>query len=81
VGEEIIRHDVQNTEPNAFMQEDINIPRPWQTRSVSRFKMFNSSKETRKALNESSALQQFVRAGWQEFEAEMRYSSHGCEHH
>jgi GAF domain-containing protein/HAMP domain-containing protein len=69
VGEEIIGAlDVQSTQPNAFMQEDINILSTLADQVSIAIQNVQQLEETRKALNESEVLsRQFVQTGWQEF--------------
>ena len=69
VGDEIIGAlDVQSTEPNAFLQEDINILSTLADQVSIAIQNAQQFEETRKALNESEVLsRQFVQAGWQQF--------------
>jgi GAF domain-containing protein/HAMP domain-containing protein len=69
VGEEIIGAlDVQSTEPNAFMQEDINILSTLADQVSIAIQNVQQLEATRKALSESEVLsRQFVQTGWQEF--------------
>jgi GAF domain-containing protein len=69
VGEEIIGAlDVQSTEPNAFLQEDINILSTLADQVSIAIQNAKQFEATRKALNESEILsRQFVQAGWQQF--------------
>jgi GAF domain-containing protein len=69
VGEEIIGAlDVQSTQPNAFMQEDINILSTLADQVSIAIQNVQQFEETRKALNESEVLsRQFIQTGWQEF--------------
>jgi GAF domain-containing protein len=69
VGDEIIGAlDVQSTEPNAFVQEDINILSTLADQVSIAIQNAQQFEETRKALNESEILsRQFVQAGWQQF--------------
>lgn len=69
VGEEIIGAlDVQSTEPNAFLQEDINILSTLADQVSIAIQNAQQFEATRKALNESEILsRQFVQAGWQQF--------------
>jgi GAF domain-containing protein/HAMP domain-containing protein len=69
VGDEIIGAlDVQSTEPNAFLQEDINILSTLADQVSVAIQNAWQFEETRKALNESEVLStQFVQAGWQQF--------------
>jgi GAF domain-containing protein/HAMP domain-containing protein len=69
VGEEIIGAlDVQSTEPNAFLQEDINILSTLADQVSVAIQNARQFEETRKALNEAEILsRQFVQTGWQEF--------------
>jgi len=69
VGDEIIGAlDVQSTEPNAFLQEDINVLSTLADQVSIAIQNARQFEETRKALNESEILsKQFVQAGWQQF--------------
>ena len=69
VGDEVIGAlDVQSTEPNAFLQEDINILSTLADQVSIAIQNAQQFEETRKALNESEVLsRQFVQAGWQQF--------------
>jgi GAF domain-containing protein len=69
VGDEIIGAlDVQSTEPNAFVQEDINILSTLADQVSIAIQNAQQFDETRKALNESEILsRQFVQTGWQQF--------------
>ena len=69
VGDEIIGAlDVQSTEPNAFLQEDINILSTLADQVSVAIQNARQFEETRKALNESEILsRQFVHTGWQQF--------------
>ena len=68
-GEEIIGAlDVQSTEPNAFVQEDIDILSTLADQVSIAIQNARQFEETRKALNEAEVLsRQFVHTGWQEF--------------
>ena len=69
VGDEIIGAlDVQSTEPNAFLQEDINILSTLADQVSIAIQNAQQFEATRKALSESEVLsRQFVQAGWQQF--------------
>jgi GAF domain-containing protein/HAMP domain-containing protein len=69
VGDEIIGAlDVQSTEPNAFLQDDINILSTLADQVSIAIQNAQQFEQTRKALNESEVLaRQFVQAGWQQF--------------
>jgi GAF domain-containing protein/HAMP domain-containing protein len=69
VGDEIIGAlDVQSTESNAFLQEDINILSTLADQVSVAIQNARQFEETRKALNESEVLsRQFVHTGWQQF--------------
>jgi GAF domain-containing protein/HAMP domain-containing protein len=69
VGEEIIGAlDVQSTEPNAFVQEDINILSTLADQVSIAIQNAQQFEQTRQALNEAELLaRQFVHTGWQEF--------------
>jgi GAF domain-containing protein/HAMP domain-containing protein len=69
VGEEIIGAlDVQSTEPNAFLQEDINILSTLADQVSIAIQNAQQFEQTRQALNESELLsRQFVESGWQQF--------------
>jgi len=69
VGGEIIGAlDAQSTEPNAFLQEDINILSTLADQVSIAIQNAQQFEATRKALNESEILsRQFVQAGWQQF--------------
>ena len=69
VGDEVIGAlDVQSTEANAFLQEDINILSTLADQVSIAIQNAQQFEETRKALNESEVLsRQFVQAGWQQF--------------
>jgi GAF domain-containing protein/HAMP domain-containing protein len=69
VGEQIIGAlDVQSTEPNAFLQEDINILSTLADQVSIAIQNAQQFEQTRKALNESEVLsRQFIQTGWQQF--------------
>jgi GAF domain-containing protein/HAMP domain-containing protein len=69
VGDEVIGAlDVQSTEPNAFLQEDIHILSTLADQVSIAIQNARQFEETRKALNESEILsRQFIQAGWQQF--------------
>jgi GAF domain-containing protein/HAMP domain-containing protein len=69
VGEEIVGAlDVQSTEANAFLQEDINILSTLADQVSIAIQNAQQFEETRKALNESEILsRQFIQTGWQQF--------------
>lgn len=69
VGTEIIGAlDVQSTEPNAFLQEDISILSTLADQVSIAIQNAQQFEATRKALNESEVLsRQFVQTGWQKF--------------
>ena len=69
VGEDIIGAlDVQSTEPNSFLQEDINILSTLADQVSIAIQNARQFEETRKVLNESEVLsRQFVQIGWQQF--------------
>jgi GAF domain-containing protein/HAMP domain-containing protein len=69
VGDDVIGAlDVQSTEPNAFLQEDINILSTLADQVSIAIQNAQQFEATRKALNESEILsRQFVQAGWQQF--------------
>jgi GAF domain-containing protein/methyl-accepting chemotaxis protein len=69
VGDEIIGAlDVQSTEPNAFLQDDINILSTLADQVSIAIQNAQQFELTRKALNESEVLsRQFVQRGWQQF--------------
>jgi GAF domain-containing protein len=67
-GEIIGALDVQSTEPNAFMQEDINILSSLADQVSIAIQNARQFEETRKALAESNALsKQFIQTGWSRF--------------
>lgn len=72
VGEEIIGAlDVQSTEPNIFLQEDINILSTLADQVAIAIQNARQFEQTRKALDETEALaKQFSRIGWQQFTKE-----------
>lgn len=69
VGNEIIGAlDVQSVEPNAFVQEDINILSTLADQVSIAIQNAQQFEATRNALSESEILsRQFVQAGWQQF--------------
>jgi GAF domain-containing protein/HAMP domain-containing protein len=69
VGDEVIGAlDVQSTEPNAFLQEDIVILSTLADQVSIAIQNARQFEETRRALNESEILsRQFVQVGWQQF--------------
>lgn len=69
VGDEVIGAlDVQSTESNAFLQEDINILSTLADQVSVAIQNAQQFEATRKALNESEILsRQFIQAGWQQF--------------
>lgn len=69
VGDEVIGAlDVQSTESNAFLQEDIHILSTLADQVSIAIQNARQFEETRKALNESEILsRQFIQAGWQQF--------------
>jgi len=69
VGDEIIGAlDVQSTEPNAFLQEDINILSTLADQVSIAIQNAQQFEATRKALNESEILsRQFIQTGWEQF--------------
>src|SRR5919108_140765 len=68
VGEDIIGAlDVQSTEPNSFLQEDINILSTLADQVSIAIQNARQFEETRKVLNESEVLsRQFIQTGWQQ---------------
>jgi GAF domain-containing protein len=69
VGDEIIGAlDVQSTEPNAFLQDDINILSTLADQVSIAIQNAQQYEQTRRALNESEVLsRQFTQTGWQQF--------------
>jgi GAF domain-containing protein/HAMP domain-containing protein len=69
VGDEIIGAlDVQSTEPNAFLQDDINILSTLADQVSIAIQNAQQFEQTRRALNESEVLsRQFIQTGWQQF--------------
>ena len=69
VGDEIIGAlDVQSTEPNAFLQDDITILSTLADQVSVAIQNAQQFEQTRKALDESEVLsRQFVQTGWQQF--------------
>jgi GAF domain-containing protein/HAMP domain-containing protein len=69
VGDEIIGAlDVQSTEPNSFLQEDINILSTLADQVSIAIQNAQQFEETRRILNESEVLsKQFTQMGWQQF--------------
>ena len=69
VGDEIIGAlDVQSTEPNSFLQEDINILSTLADQVSIAIQNARQFEETQKVLNESEVLtRQFIQMGWEQF--------------
>lgn len=69
VGEEIIGAlDVQSTEPNSFVQEDIHILSTLADQVSIAIQNAQQFEETRRVLNESEVLsRQFVQMGWHQY--------------
>ena len=69
VGDEIIGAlDVQSTEPNVFLQEDVNILSTLADQVSIAIQNAQQFEETRRVLNESEVLsRQFIQMGWQQF--------------
>jgi GAF domain-containing protein len=69
VGDDLIGAlDVQSTEPNSFLQEDINILSTLADQVSIAIQNARQFEETHKVLNESEVLsRQFVQKGWQQF--------------
>jgi GAF domain-containing protein/HAMP domain-containing protein len=69
VGDESIGAlDVQSTEPNSFLQEDINILSTLADQVSIAIQNARQFEETQKVLNESEVLsRQFIQMGWEQF--------------
>ena len=69
VGDDIIGAlDVQSRDPNAFLEEDINILSTLADQVSIAIQNARQFEETRKVLNESEVLsRQFIQMGWQQF--------------